>query len=92
MSRSSLGNGRGRPGFSDPAVPVCFLSSALGLYVPSSLLFFLMTHSSSSRAKLSRDSTVDTNTDTVGGINACIAMVTYSWGGDAYTRVRQRGQ
>lgn len=82
MRRSSLGNGRGRPGFSDPAAPVCFLSSALGLYVPSILLFFLMTHSSSSRAKLSRDSTVHTNTDTAGGINTWIAMVTDSWGGN----------
>lgn len=78
MRRSSLGNGRGRPGFSDPADAVCFLSSALGLYVPSVLLFFLMTHISSSRAKLRRDSTVDTNTDSVGGINTCVAMVTDS--------------
>lgn len=79
IRRSSLGSGRGRPGFSDPAVLVCFLSSALGLYVPSSLRFFLMTHSSSSRAKLSSDSTVLTNADSAGGINTCIAMVTDSW-------------
>lgn len=82
MRRSSLGSGRGRPGFSDPDAPVCFVSSALGLYVPSILLFFLITHSSSSRVKLSRDSTVDTNTDTEGGTNACIATVTDSCGGN----------
>lgn len=75
MRRSSLGNGSGRPGFSVPPEPVCFLSSALGLYVPSILLFFLMTHSSSSSTKLSRD----TNADTVGGINTCIAMLTNSF-------------
>ncbi|KAM7393942.1 hypothetical protein PAMP_020775 [Pampus punctatissimus] len=64
MRRSSLGSGRGRPGFSDPADPTCFRSSALGWYVPSILLFFLMTHSSSSKIKLSRDSPVQPNTDT----------------------------
>lgn len=79
MRRSSLGSGRGRPGFSDPADPVCFFSSALGLYVPSILLFFLMRHSSSSTTRLSTDSTVNTNTDTVGEINTCIAMVTDSF-------------
>lgn len=80
MRRSSLGNGRGRPGLSDPAAPVCFFSSALGLYVPSILLFFLMTHSSSSKVRLSRDSTVETNADAVGGINVCVAMVTRELG------------
>lgn len=79
MRRSSLGNGRGRLGFSPPPDPVCFLSSALGLYVPSILLFFLMTHSSSSRARLSSDSTVETRMDTAGAINSCITMVTDSW-------------
>lgn len=74
IRRSSLGSGKGRPGFSGPADAVCFFSSALGLYVPSILLFFLMTQSNSSRAKLSMDSTVDTNTDTIGRIT--IAMVT----------------
>lgn len=83
IRRSSLGNGRGRLDFSDPAAPVCFLSSALGLYVPSILRFFLMRHISSSRVRLSSDSTVDANTDT-----ACNAMVTDSWGGDR-TQVRQ---
>lgn len=82
MRRSSLGKGRVRPGFSDPAAPVCFLSSALGLYVPSILRFFLMTHSSSSSVKLSRDSAVETNADTTGAVNTCIAMVTGSWGGN----------
>ncbi|KAF3844091.1 hypothetical protein F7725_016139 [Dissostichus mawsoni] len=68
--------------FFAPPDPVCFLSSALGLYVPSILLFFLMTHSSSSRARLSSDSTVETRTDTAGAINTCITMVTDSWGGN----------
>lgn len=56
MRRSSLGSGSGRPGFSEPAALVCFLSSELGLYVPSIRRFFLMTHSSSSRHRLSSDS------------------------------------
>lgn len=78
IRRSSLGNGRGRLGFSVPAAPVCFLSSALGLYVPSILRFFLMRHISSSRVRLSSDSTADANTDTDG---ACNAMVTARrWG------------
>lgn len=80
MRRSSFGNGKVRPGFSDPAAPVCFFSSALGLYVPSMLLFFLMTHSSSSRVKLSTDSTVEMNAVTVGGDNICSAIVTESCG------------
>lgn len=56
MRRSSLGSGSGRPGFSEPAALVCFLSSELGRYVPSIRRFFLMTHSSSSRDRLSSDS------------------------------------
>lgn len=82
MRRSSLGSGRGRPGFSHPAAPVCFLSSALGLYVPSILLFFLMTHSSSSRVKLSRDNTVETNAGTVHCVNSCITIMTDTWRGN----------
>lgn len=74
MRRSSLGSGRGRRGFSGPAAPVCFLSSALGLYVPSIRRFFLMRHRSSSRAKLSSDSKA-------GELHACIAMVTRNWRG-----------
>lgn len=35
-----------------------------------------MTHSSSSTVKLSRDTTEETNADTAGGINTCVAMVT----------------
>lgn len=56
MRRSSLGSGSGRLVFSEPAALVCFLSSELGRYVPSSRRFFLMTHSSSSRERLSSDS------------------------------------
>lgn len=92
MSRSSLGSGKGRADFSDPADPVCFLSSALGWYVPARLLFFLITHSSSSRAKLSRDSTVQTKAETVGVISVCIAVVTDSCGVKTHTPACQRGQ
>ena len=95
MSRSSLGSGRGRAGFSDPADPVCFLSSALGWYVPAMLLFFLITHSSS-RSRLSRDSTVQTKAETVGVISVCIAVVTDSCGVNTHTHTHtqacQRGQ
>lgn len=76
MRRSSLGSGRGSPGFSGPAALVCFLSSALGLYVPSILRFFLMRHRSSSRTKVSRDSTADANAGNVGEVHACVAMAT----------------
>ena len=58
IRRSSLGIGRGRPGRSDPGAPTCFLSSALGLYVPSSLRFFLSTHMTITSARLSSDATV----------------------------------
>lgn len=71
IRRSSLGSGSGRRGFSGPSAPVCFLSSALGLYVPSILRFFLIRHRSSSRAKLSSDSTAN-----AGEVHACVAMVT----------------
>lgn len=81
MRRSSLGSGRGRRGFSDPAAPVCFLSSALGLYVPSILRFFLMRHRISSRVKLSSDSTADANAGNVGEVHTSIAMVPCNWWG-----------
>lgn len=75
-----MGSGRGRRGFSGPAAPVCFLSSALGLYVPSILRFFLMRHRSSSRAKLSSDSNADANAGNEGEVHACIATVTRNSG------------
>lgn len=75
MRRSSLGSGKGRLGLSGPAPAVCFFSSALGLYVPSICLFFLITHSSSSRARLSKDSTLDTNTGAVCEISPCNIML-----------------
>lgn len=79
IRRSSLGSGSGRRGFSGPAAPVCFLSSVLGLYVPSIRRFFLMRHKSSSTAKLSSDSTADTNAGNAGELHACIAIVTRNW-------------
>lgn len=89
MRRSSLGSGSGSPGLSGPAALVCFLSSALGLYVPSILRFFLMRHRSSSRTKVSRESTADAKAGNVGEVNASVAMVTCNWEGIG-TWVRSR--
>lgn len=61
MSLSSLG--RGRPGLSAPRGPVCLLSSALGRYIPSILLFFLITQPIRTRARHSSKVRPGTNTD-----------------------------
>lgn len=81
MRRSSLGSGSGRPGFSEPPAPVCFLSSALGWYVPSIRRFFLMTHSSSSRDRPSSDSRHASAGSEV-GVNISTAMATREGGTD----------
>ncbi|MEQ2171366.1 hypothetical protein GOODEAATRI_009866, partial [Goodea atripinnis] len=73
IRRSSLGNGRGRLGLSGTFALDCFFSSALGLYFPSIFLFFRMTHSRSSRAKVSRENKLKTDADIAGGIDTCIA-------------------
>lgn len=72
IRRSSLGNGKGRLGLSGTVALDCFFSSALGLYFPSILLFFRMTHNKSSKDKVSRENRLKTDADIAGGNHSCL--------------------